>query len=305
MNLLVIGATGFTGFYVVQRLANSGHRIRCLVRTAAKRSRVPDSCETISGNLDDVASVDRAMMGMDVLVNIASLGFGHGPVLVERAQAADIRRAVFISTTSVFTQLNAPSKAIRMAAEAAIEASRLDYVILRPTMIYGTVEDRNICRMIRFLSRYSVLPTVGPGTCLQQPVHVGDLADAICAAALGNAGSRSAFNVSGAAPLTFNEMVDTVSALLGKRTFKLRLPIRPTVILLRFFERLGLRFPIKAEQVLRLNEHKAFDHSDAVRTFRFHPRTFQDGVAEEVHSMGLGYSGSAGSFADVPPLGKA
>ena len=289
MKILVIGATGFTGSHVVQRLANSGHRIRCLVRTVAKRSRIPDSCETVDGSLADAAALDRAMMGIDVLVNIASLGFGHAPVIVDRAQVAGIRRAVFVSTTSIFTQLNAPSKAVRIAAEAAIEASQLDYVIFRPTMIYGTAEDRNICRLIRYLGRCPILPIVGPGSHLQQPVHVGDLAEVISTATLGSAGSRQAFNVSGAAPLSFNAMVDTVSAGLGKRTLKLHLPVRPIVAVLRLVERLRLRFPIKAEQVLRLNENKAFDHSGAAELFRFHPRTFPDGVAEEIRSMGLAY----------------
>jgi nucleoside-diphosphate-sugar epimerase len=288
MNLLVTGATGFTGCHVVKRLGNSGHRVCCLLRTAAKRSRIPDSCVTMDGSLEDVASLDRAMKGIDVLVNIASLGLGHTPVIVDRAQAAGIRRAVFVSTTSLFTQLNAPSKAVRIAAEKAIEASRLDYVIFRPTMIYGTAEDRNICRLIRYLNRCSILPVFGPGTHLQQPVHVGDLADAICTATLDSAGSRKAFNVSGATPLAFNEMVDTVAALLGRRILKLHLPVRPIVAVLRWLERLRLHFPIKAEQILRLNENKAFDHSEAARSFHFHPRTFHDGVAEEIRGMGLG-----------------
>ena len=289
MRLLVIGATGFTGGHVVKRLANSGHHIRCLVRTAAKRSRIPDSCEAVDGNIEDAESLDRAMIGIDVLVNIASLGLGHAPVIVARAQSAGIPRAVFVSTTSIFTQLNAPSKAVRIAAEEAINASRLDYVIFRPTMIYGTAEDRNICRLIRYLNVCSILPIVGPGTHLQQPIHVGDLADAIRTATLESTGPRKAYNVSGAAPLTFNEMVDTVSALLGMRTLKLHLPVRPIVTVLRLFERLRLHFPIKAEQILRLNENKAFDHSDAARRFHFHPRTFHDGVAEEILSMGLGH----------------
>jgi nucleoside-diphosphate-sugar epimerase len=288
MNLLVIGATGFTGSHVVQRLAGSGHRVRCLLRTAAKKSRLPASFESIDGSLEDPASLDRAMAGIDVLVNIASLGFGHAPVILDRARAAGIRRAVFVSTTSLFTQLNAPSKVVRLAAEQAIQDSQLDYVILRPTMIYGTAEDRNICRLIRYLQRFAALPIVGSGNHQLQPIHVGDLADVICQAALTEGASRVAVNVSGEAPLTFNQLVETISSLLGRRTWKIHLPVRPIVALLRFVERLRLRLPIKSEQILRLNENKAFDHSEATRLFGFRPRSFQAGVREEIRGMGLG-----------------
>ena len=288
MNVLITGATGFTGTHVARQLAGSGHSLRCLVRTTSKSARLPPSCEVIEGSLEDVVSLDRAMHGIDVLVNVASLGMGHAPLILERAEAAGIRRAIFVSTTSIFTQLNPSSKVVRLAAEKLIESSPLDYVIFRPTMIYGTSEDRNICRLIRYLSRYPVLPIVGPGTHLQQPVHVDDLADVICTAALGDVGSRRAFNVSGAFPLTFNELVDTISFLLGKVIRKAHFPVKPVVSLLGLTERIGLRLPIKAEQVLRLNENKAFDHADAARVFDFRPRSFQAGAAEEVRSMGLG-----------------
>jgi hypothetical protein len=56
----------------------------------------------------------------------------------------------------------------------------------------------------------------------------------------------------------------------------------PIVRMLQFTERLRLRLPIKAEQVLRLNEDKAFSYEEAQRDFGFSPRSFEDGVGVEV-----------------------
>ena len=50
-------------------------------------------------------------------------------------------------------------------------------------------------------------------------------------------------------------------------------------------ERAGIRAPVKAEQVLRLNEHKAFAHTDAAATFGFSPRSFEDGIRLEIVQM--------------------
>ena len=291
MKVFVTGGTGFTGTHVLQLLAHKGVSVRCLVRTKSKRGEIPSSFEVVQGCLEDEAGLLRAMSGMDILINIASLGFGHAPSIVRCATAAGIQRAVFVSTTSVFTQLNAPSKNIRLSAEKCIEDSGLDYVILRPTMIYGTPEDRNICRLIRYLARFSILPIVGTGTHRMQPIFVGDLANVICEAALGKSGSRKAFNVSGALPLTFNEMVETVAGLLGRKCWKLHMPVRPMVCGLRLSERMRVRLPIKAEQILRLNEDKAFDHGDAVDAFGFRPRTFRAGVYEEIRSLGFDVNG--------------
>lgn len=291
MKVFVTGGTGFTGFHVLHMLAQKGVQVRCLVRSESKLGRIPASFEVVHGCLEDEAGLLRAMSGMDILINIASLGFGHAPSIVRCATAAGLQRVVFISTTSVFTQLNAPSKNARLLAEKCIQESGLNYVILRPTMIYGSSEDRNICRLIQFLWRFPVLPVVGPGTHRMQPIFVGDLANVICAAAFEKSGSKKAFNVSGALPLTFNEMIETVAELLGRRRRKLHLPVRPIVWGLSLSERMRIRLPIKAEQILRLNEDKAFEHGDAATAFGFRPRTFRDGVGEEIQSLGFDVNG--------------
>src|SRR5205814_8821341 len=104
---------------------------------------------------------------------------GHAPALVATARAAGIERAVFISTTAIFTALNAPSKAVRVAAEKTIGESGLRATILRPTMIYGSARDRNMARLIRYLRRWPVIAVAGSGVHLQQPIYVDDVARAV------------------------------------------------------------------------------------------------------------------------------
>ncbi len=288
MKVLLTGATGFAGGHVVPRMLRDGYAVRCFVRDperlpAAVRERI----EVLQGDFDDIGSFRWACAGCDALVNVASIGFGHGPGIVETAAEAGIQRALFVSTTAIFTQLNAPSKVKRTAAEAAIMGSPLNWTILRPTMIYGTSRDRNICRLIRYVRRFPVLPVFGSGTYLQQPIHVEELAEAIVGALGSKRAVRQSYNVSGKEPLTYNDLVRTVARLLGRRIWILHLPYRPVVATLRPLERMGVRLPIKGEQILRLNEHKAFPHEDAARDFGFAPRTFAEGVAEEIASMGL------------------
>ena len=140
----------------------------CLVRETSDCSaleKLPVHC--VNGDLGDHDALTAAMVGNDALVNVASVGFGHAPTIVSAAEAAGIRRAVFVSTTAIFTALNAGSKSARMAAEDTIRSSSLETTILRPTMIYGSSRDRNMCRLIRFLSQWRVVPVFGKGIHLQ------------------------------------------------------------------------------------------------------------------------------------------
>ena len=80
-------------------------------------------------------------------------------------------------------------------------------------------------------------------------------------------------------------MIDTVSALLGRKINKIHLPVKPVALWLSFMEKAGITFPIKAEQVLRLNEDKCFNNSNAIRDFGYQPRTFRDGLRLELDDL--------------------
>ncbi len=288
MKVLVTGATGFTGSYVVPRLLSAGLTVRCFARDPEKCTRYAgDGVEVAIGDLDDPASLERSLLGCDALVNVASLGFGHAPKILHAVQRAKVRRAVFISTTAVFTSLDATSKVVRLAAERDVIGSGLNYTILRPTMIYGSSRDRNICRLINFLQRWPVIPVFGSGEFLQQPVYVGDLVEAIVKALLTPESQNKCYNISGLSALTYNQLIDTVCRLLGRKVRKLHLPAKLVVANLKIVERFTRRLPIKAEQIERLNEHKAFEHSEAGRDFGYEPRSFADGVALELAGLGL------------------
>lgn len=287
-SILVTGATGFLGREVVRQAISRHDGVIVFVRRSSNLAELPSAGISVRyGDLNDRESLAQALRGVDVLLNLASLGKGHAPNIVGAAQDAGVPRAVFISTTAIFTTLDPSSKAERIRAEDLIRASGLDYTILRPTMIYGTGRDRNMARLVRFVQRSPVIPIVGHGQCLQQPVHVTDVARASLDVLDSPSTSRKEYNIPGARPVTYEEVIRTVAFYMGKRPLILRLPITPAIKLLEWATAAGLRFPVSAEQVRRLNEDKAFDYSDARRDFGYRPLDFAEGVKLELRDMGF------------------
>jgi nucleoside-diphosphate-sugar epimerase len=285
MIIFVTGATGFTGLRVVPLLLKNGFEVRCLYRASSDRSSLSDSnIEWVLGDVSDSQSLTSAMQGADVLVNIASLGFGHADSIISTAKNAGIKRAVFISTTAIFTQLNAKSKKVRVAAELAIETSGLKYTILRPTMIYGSPRDRNMWRLIRFMKYSPIVPIFGDGEYLQQPIYMDDVAQAVVSCLSNEKTIGKCYNIAGKHALIYNEVIDTIAKAMNKRVWKVHIPSKPVVSLLGLFERMHVPFPIKAEQVLRLNENKDFTYAEAQRDFGFSPLSFEEGIGLELEN---------------------
>jgi nucleoside-diphosphate-sugar epimerase len=289
MKVFVTGATGFTGSRVVPLLLKSGYAVCCLYRASSDRSLLSGlDIEWALGDVSDSQSLTSAMqsaLGADALVNIASLGFGHADSIISAAQNAGVERAVFISTTAIFTQLNAGSKKVRVAAELAIETSRLKYTVLRPTMIYGSPRDRNMWRLIRFMRYLPIVPVLGDGEYLQQPIYVDDVARALVSCLSNDNTIGKSYNIAGKHALTYNGVIDTIAKQMNKRVWKIHVASKPVVSVLRFFERMRFPFPIKAEQVLRLNENKDFSYAEAQKDFGFSPLAFEEGVRSELESV--------------------
>lgn len=288
-HILVIGATGFTGERVLDQLAQLSPqpKVTCLVREGTPPPQPPEGMifTIVRGDLNNSDDLDKAMLGKDGLIYVASLGFGHAEAVVAACEKAKLKKCIFTSTTALFTKLNASSKAVRIAAEKTITNSTLNWVIIRPTMIFGRKGDRNMERLVRLLKKIPVLFVPGGGKAMQQPIFVDDVAQALVKSYFSDKASCKAYNVSGKEPLSFREVVRVTGKLLKRKVFIISLPLKPCRLLLRFYEKLSSKPRLKEEQLLRLNENKAFNHVAAKKDFGFKPQTFEDGMANLIAEL--------------------
>ena len=172
-------------------------------------------------------------------------------------------------------------------AEEQIRESGLKWTILRPTMIYGAPGDRNLSRLLTLLPRVPVLPVPGGGRHLQQPVHVADVAGAVLSAVERPESAGTTYDIAGPEPLSFAELLRVAARAAGSRTRFVPVPLSPLVAAARGYELLAARPRIRAEQLQRLAEDKAFSIEDAARDLGYAPRSFAEGIVAEARALGL------------------
>ncbi len=179
--LAVTGATGFVGRALLEQTC--GRRIP--VRALARREQAPcGGVEWLRGDLADEEALGRLVMGASAVLHVAGvvntpdpMGFHVGNVtgtetLVEAARKAGVRRFIFVSSLSAREPgLSAYGRSKRQAEEV-VQASGLEWTIVRPPAIYGP-GDREMLELFR-VARWGLVPMPPPGRA--SVVHVADLA---------------------------------------------------------------------------------------------------------------------------------
>jgi uncharacterized protein YbjT (DUF2867 family) len=281
MKILLTGGTGLLGGALLGMLLAEDYETRCLIRAHSPNADRLDGewVEIFRGDSGDEDDLYRALQGTDALLHVA--GIEYAPAVVEAARRAGVERVVVVGSTSAHSsyEFRAGPK-LRM--EEVVRESGLSWTIVRPSMIYGSERDRNVHRLLRFLDRSPVFPIFGPGTNLWQPVYHEDCASGVLETLKRPASVHRSYDLPGAEPLTYLDMVKTAAATLGREPHIVRLPIEPVRKALVAAERLRLPLPIDSGQVTRLREDKAYPYEDARRDLDYAPRPFREGVALEV-----------------------
>ncbi len=205
---------------------------------------------------------------------------GHFQLL----ESCGVRKVVALSSTSRFSKDDSSDIAEQQLAKRLADAELqvqawaqqrgIEWVILRPTLIYGLGRDKNITEMVRLIQRFGFFPLFGKAHGLRQPIHADDVAAACVAALQAPAAANRAFNISGAETLGYREMMVRVFTALGRRPRLLNVPLwafRLAVVLLRVLPRYRHWSAAMAE---RMNRDLVFDHADAAQAFGFKPGGF-------------------------------
>ena len=281
MRVLLTGATGLLGGALLELLLARGHETRCLVRAdSANASRLDGQrVEILHGNAAREEDLYRALGGADALLHVA--GIEYAPPVIRAAGRAGVDRVLIVGSTSAHSAY-AFRSGPKLRMEELVRGSGLAWTILRPSMIYGSERDKNVHRLLRFLDRSPVFPVFGPGMNLWQPVYHEDCASGVLEALERPASVRHSYDLPGAEPLAYLDLVKTAAAALGRNPRIVRLPIEPVRLALAAAERLRLPLPFDSGQVMRLREDKAYPYGRARRDLDYTPRPFREGVALEV-----------------------
>lgn len=288
MILAVTGITGHTGGYFLRELQKNGFdgTLRCLVRESSNTKALDDSglhIEKVVGDIHDPADLLRLVSGADRVLHIA--GIRDTLPLMEAIEKAGVKgHIVLVHTTGIYSRFRMASgeyKEIEQKLQSYLDRG-LNVTILRPTMIFGDMCDRNIHKFIRMVDALPVMPQVRGGQAKIQPVNARDLGRAYYQCVMKDSLPELDYVVSGSRQLSLRELCSLIGIYLGKKTRFVNVPtmaVAGTMWLVK--QATGGRVDY-VEKALRLSEDRVFSHEKASRDFGFEPEPFEFGLKREV-----------------------
>lgn len=216
--VLVAGATGYLGGYLLEVLEKRGYWVRALARSPDKTAAL-DADETFVGQITEPGSLRGIADGIDIVVSAIGItrqkdGLTYEDVdyqgnvnLLKESKRAGIRKFIYVSAlgADAMPQLKMTAAKERFAAELA--ASGLDYAVMRPNGYFS-----DMCEFLKMAQKGRIY-LFGDGGFRMNPVHGRDVAKA-CVNAIES--DMHEFNFGGPAVLSHREMAKAAFDALKK-----------------------------------------------------------------------------------------
>ena len=214
MNILVTGATGFMGSYLVPKLIENGYRVRLLVRDKAKAKKLfGDTCEIFVGDIENENTIKGCCNNIDIVYHMAAL-MGHdspSPEAFERFRKVNVngvaniinealenhvKKFIHISSTAAlglqqavvyvdenteckpYTPYQVSKREGEICVLDAVKNRGLPAVIIRPSMVYGPGFKGDFLTLAK-VCKTGWFPQIGRGKNLSPALYITDLAEAL------------------------------------------------------------------------------------------------------------------------------
>lgn len=261
--------------------------IRLLLHTERERDNeiLPSfHVERMYGDLEDEQFLSEALLGVDTIVHIAGIHWSRQ--LATAAGNNFVRRMIVVHTTGIYSKYKEAGEEYRNIDDFVYmmcKSKNIILSILRPTMIYGTISDRNVATFIKMVDKLPFMPVVNNAEYELQPVHFADLGKAYFDVLVNEkiTGGHD-YILSGGEEILLRDMLIEMGAYLSKRMRFVSVPFPIAyggawIVYGLSIGKIDLR-----EKVQRLCEPRVYPHEEASRDFGYAPRTFRSAIGDEV-----------------------
>ena len=294
--IFVTGASGYLGKSLVMSLSSKGYEVRCLIRDSSKANSLSfPNVKICVGDIRDKSTYEDSLNGVSTIFHLAavvgnndeklnfSTHLGGAKNIIDTAKKNEVKRIIYVSTMSASYPRRSCYAESKLQAEKLFYASGIPTTVIRPNLIIG--KDSPQLNKISALTRLPIIPVVGSGKKLVQPIDAAELIYVLIKVLEDEKTINHTISVSGSEAVTFNKFLDIISnAYWGKTKFKLHLPIFVCNILATVFEKVLRNPPLTKGQIILINQDSVSSFADIKSLFNLNEKNLSYLIGKYVKS---------------------
>lgn len=321
MKILVTGGTGFTGAALTLRLLDDGHSVSVIDKDPgiALEEIKQKGAHVVLGSITDRDLVAKSAAGAEVVMHLAAAFREIGVpdalyqdvnvegtrIVVEEALKAGARKLVYCSTQGVHGHIETPPgdenspiapadyyQQTKYEGELVVQEyanQGIEYVILRPTAIYGPGDPGRFLMIYKRVKK-GTFPMFGRGRTFYHPLYIDNLVDAFLLSMAPGTGASEAYIIGDEEYFSIEELVTRVGKAIDVDVSIPHFPILPLIVAGHVCEKackpFGITPPIFPRRVDWFRQVRAFRIDKAKSELGYKPRV---GIDEGLRKTGEWY----------------
>ena len=235
----VFGAGGFLGKHLMRQLTKLDYRIKVATRNPYLKGYLkplgnPGQIELFKTNIFDPEDVKRVLKNCDLAINLVGILYEtrnqkfnqihvqFPSLLSELCNELKVKQLVHVSALGVQDNHVSQYMQSKLLGEKHIQDTFNSSVILRPSLVFGP-EDK-FFNMFAALAQFSpILPLIGGGNTIFEPIYVGDVAKAIVKSLELNNLKPKIYELGGE-NYSFKELIKILLTQIKKERFLISIP---------------------------------------------------------------------------------
>lgn len=291
--ILVSGGAGVMGARLVRRLVEMGWEVRALVLPHDPLVSRLDGvgCDICYGDVSDKASLHDAFAGVETVYHLAAIIIARDPGLfdkinvqgtrnmVECAAAAGAKHFVLVSSISVVYPQTTPYSLSKRVSESIVRTQNsMRYTIVRPTLAYEENGGQEFMMFMDYLKKYPIVPFIGTGRAIKNPVHVNDIIQGLANIAGNKRAFDKVYNFSGGEEMRIWDLAHLMLAHEGMRKPFVPIPVFLCKLLAALLGLLMQNPPLTWNAIAGIIQDANPDHSPATQDLGYRPIGVREGL---------------------------
>jgi len=232
------------------------------------------------------SDLSAPLKDIDIIIHLAGKIYGSKEELIRVNYSgtqnilacSNAQKIIFISSYRSAPDERDPYGYSKYLAEELIKNNGIKYTILKPTLIYGPGDNKNLAQSVKMVRYLPIIPIIGNGNYTWQPLYIDDLVDMIIVSISNKKTLDKIYIIAGKAPIQYNTLMRCIASGIHKKRYFIYLPcslINPLIDITSF---LFKKFPFDRSYLKRLTENQEFSNSEIKKDMGYAPISFEEGL---------------------------